>query len=139
MVLKWWQDPCNCISNDGYTFKSWRELFKLKWNYDDEEPNFCLSFLCCPCSCIGLSLFLPCVACKEYQIYQTTKDILIIEQPVGYHSITQDSSTKYEEQTSAFQENDTRDESMYESLYYYKKSKPIPIFGKRPKTKLTLI
>jgi len=139
MTLKCWQDPCNCASINGFRCKTWKDLFKLKCKHDDEEHSFGLSFLCCPCSFISLSCFLPCIACKEYQVYHTkkdTQDVLIVKQPTSYHSMTNDELMNKQTNISINAPEQT-DNSISEPLYY-KKSKPIPILGKRPKTKLTL-
>ena len=140
MTLKWWQDPCNCASFDGFTCNRWKDLFKVKCKHDDEEPNFGLSFLCCPCSFISLSCFLPCIACKEYQVYHTikdTQDILIVKQPTSYHSITNDEVINRTTNTS-INTPEQPDDSMNESLYY-EKSSPIPIVIKKTGTRLTII
>lgn len=133
MTLKRWQDPCYCASFDGFTCMIWKELFKIKCKNDDEEHSFGLSLLCCPCSFISLSCFLPFVVCKEYQVYHTkkeTQDVLIVEQPTRYNSITNEEPIN----TSINEDN----ESLNESLYY-EKSNPIPILCKKPKTRLTII
>ena len=124
MVLKCWQDPCNCASINGFRCKTWKDLFKLKCKHDDKEHSFGLSLFCCPCSCISLSCFLPCIACKEYQVYHTIKDsqdVLVVKQPRG--------SINTPEQP---------DDSMNESLYY-EKSSPIPIVIKKNTPRLTII
>jgi hypothetical protein len=147
MTLKWWQDPCLCASMDGFRCKTWKDLFKLKCKQDDEEPSFGLSLLCCPCSCISLWCFLPCIACKEYQVYHTIKDsqdVLIVKQPTSYHSIANDeiinrpiNTTKKAPEQSYDSMNESYD-SMNESLYY-EKSNPIPIIVRKTRPRLTII
>lgn len=136
MTLKWWKDPCNCALIDGFTCNMWKNLFKVKCKQDDEETSFALSLVCCPCSFVSLLWFLPCIACKEYQVYHTikdTQDVLIVEQPIGYHSIT-----KEEVKNTSINAPEEPNDHMNESLYY-EKSKPIPIIIKKTGPRLTLI
>jgi len=128
MELKWWQDPCFCGSVKGYTFSIWKDLFKISCNQEKEEPSYVMSFLCCPCSCIGLSVFLPCVACKEYQIYHTirnTNDILIVEQPTSYNtsinqSIENINEPVYSKQTQPIPIKQTQPIPIKQNGYYCK-------------------